>query len=129
MQLVLNHEETTSELAKAVSHIGGALPRLKLQLDMFHTDSIREAVERLYADILAFLLRSLQWYEQSSLKRIWGAIAKPYKLHFKDLRDRIDESARQVDNMAHTLTQEKINRILALLARVDSNINGTYVLV
>ncbi|KAF2180741.1 hypothetical protein K469DRAFT_591465, partial [Zopfia rhizophila CBS 207.26] len=57
--LVLNHEETTSELAKAVANIGDALPCAKLQLDKFCTDSIRKAVEQLYTDILTFLVRSL----------------------------------------------------------------------
>ena len=121
---MLNHEETTSELAKAVANIGDVLPRAKLQLDIFRVDAMKEAIELLYSDILKFLLASLQWYEQGSLKRAWKAFVEPYKVCLKDLRDKIDESARRVDNLAHTLSQHRIDKIHDLLVRLDKNVNS-----
>ena len=121
---MLNHEETTSELAKAVANIGDVLPRAKLQLDIFRVDSMKETIELLYSDIITFLLMSLQWYEQGSIKRAWKALAEPYKVRLKDLRDRIDESARRVDNLAHTLAQDKVSKIHDVLVKLNANING-----
>lgn len=120
----MNHEEMAAELAKAFVSIGDALPRVKLQLEIFHTDWIRKAVEQLYADILTFLDRSLPWYEQSSFKRAWKAFVAPYKLSFKDIRDKIDDSARRIDNMANTLAQEKIDKMYEILVRFEKSATG-----
>ncbi|PVI02119.1 hypothetical protein DM02DRAFT_590081 [Periconia macrospinosa] len=124
--LVLNHEETTSELAKAVANIGDVLPRARLQLDIFRVDSMKAAIERLYSDIITFLVMSLEWYEQGSIRRAWKAFAEPYKVRLKDLRDRIDESARRMDNLAHTLAQDKISKIHDVLLRLDANMNANH---
>lgn len=85
---------------------------------------MKKAVELLYSDILKFLLMSLRWYEQGSLKRAWKAFAEPYKVHLKDFRDKIDESARRVDNLAQTLAHDKIIKSHDLLVKLDANMNG-----
>ncbi|CAI6336218.1 unnamed protein product [Periconia digitata] len=124
--LVLNHEETTSELAKAVANIGDVLPRAKLQLEIFSADSMRGAVEILYTDILTFLSVTLEWYQQGSLMRAWRAFTQPYKLRLKVLRDKIDESVRRVDNMAHTLSHHTINKMYDLILKLNTNFNENH---
>jgi hypothetical protein len=41
-----------------------------------------------------------------------------------DLRDKIDEGARRIDNMANTLAQEKINKIHDLLIHFEQSVSG-----
>lgn len=93
-----------SELAKAVSKIADVLPRVKLQLETFQTTWMKEAAQVVYADIINFLVRGLQWYEQSPWKHAWKSFKNPYKLRFQDLREKIDEGARRMDDMANTLS-------------------------
>ncbi|OCL01442.1 hypothetical protein AOQ84DRAFT_402968 [Glonium stellatum] len=122
--LVLNHEEMISELAKAVTKIADVLPRVKLQLETFQTEWMKDAIQKLYADIVNFLVRGLQWYEQGSLRHTFRAFSSPYKLLFQDLRDKIDESARRIDDMAITLSHAQISEMYKMIVRMENSINS-----
>lgn len=115
-----------SELAKAVSRIADALPRVKLQLLAFGTDWMKDASQSLYGEVISFLTRSLEWYEANPRKHAWKAFKDPYRLRFQDLRDKIDEKARRMDEMANTLSQMKINDMHQALARMESTMNGRH---
>ncbi|KAL0259214.1 hypothetical protein SLS55_006719 [Diplodia seriata] len=123
-KLVLNHEETTAELAKAVSRIADALPRVKLQLLTFETSWMKDAAESLYVEVINFLMRSLEWYEASPWKHAWNAFKNPYKLRFQDLRDKIDEKSRRMDEMANTLSHMKINEIHQVVMRLEGMVSA-----
>ncbi|KAF2203369.1 hypothetical protein GQ43DRAFT_367054 [Delitschia confertaspora ATCC 74209] len=122
--LVLNHEETISELAKAFSKIGDVLSRAKLQLLAFKTVWMEEAAQALYVEIISFMTRCLEWYDSSSRKHAWKAFKHPYKLHFKDLKDMVEEKARRMDDMAQTLSHVKINEMYRMLARMEKNMSS-----
>lgn len=115
-----------SELAKAVSKIADVLPRVKLQLETFQTTWMKEAAQVVYADIINFLVRGLQWYEQSPWKHAWKSFKDPYKLRFQDLREKIDEGARRMDDMANTLSHARISEMHQILIRMESKMSGTH---
>ncbi|KAK7711697.1 hypothetical protein SLS57_007990 [Botryosphaeria dothidea] len=122
--LVLNHEEMVSELAKAISKIGDVLPRVRLQLLIFRTAWMQEASQLLYADIIGFLMRCVEWYEASPWRHAWKAFRDPYKLSFNDIVEKIDDRACRMDDMANTLSQKTINEMHEMLSRVEKNINA-----
>jgi hypothetical protein len=122
-KLVLNHEEMMSELAKAVTKIGDVLPRVNLQLETFRTEWMNNAVQTLYAEIINFLVRGLRWYEHSPLKHAIKAFSAPYKLRFQDLQDKIDESARRIDDMANALSNAKISEIYEKIVRMEKTMS------
>ncbi|KAL1642212.1 hypothetical protein SLS58_005552 [Diplodia intermedia] len=122
--LVLNHEETTAELAKAVSRIADVLPRVKLQLLTFETRWMKDAAESLYVEVINFLMRSLEWYEANPWKHAWKAFKNPYKLRFEDLQDKIDEKSRRMDEMANTLSHMKINEIHQVVVRLEGMVSA-----
>lgn len=115
-----------SELAKAISKIGDVLPRVRLQLLIFRTAWMQEASQLLYADIIGFLMRCVEWYEASPWRHAWKAFRDPYKLCFNDIVEKIDDRARRMDDMANTLSQKTINEMHEMLSRVEKNINGQW---
>lgn len=58
------------------------------------------------------------------MKHAWKATAAPYKLYFKDLRDKIDESARRIDNIVNTLEQEKIKEFRDIIVRLEKSMSS-----
>ncbi|KAF4542891.1 hypothetical protein BFW01_g4810 [Lasiodiplodia theobromae] len=127
--LVLNHEEMISELAKAVSRIADVLPRAKLQLLAFGTDWMKDATQCLYAEVINLLMRCLEWYEANPWKHAWKAFKDPYKLRFQDLRDKVDEKARRMDEMANTLSQMKINDMHQALVRMENTMSAHHLVL
>ena len=61
-QAFLNHEAVISSLAKALSQIADALPRIDLSKTLYPTKRMQQAVIELYAHLIRFLIRSYDWY-------------------------------------------------------------------
>jgi len=50
----------------------------------------------LYAQIITFIQRAVNWYSESKIKHALAAIVRPYQLRFKDL---VDDITVQVDRI------------------------------
>jgi hypothetical protein len=93
-QAVMNHEKTVAMLAKAMSQIADTLPHVELQLMLYPTTRMREAVAELYAIILRFLVRARDWYEEGRVVHLIHSITRPVELRYLDLIEQISNSSR-----------------------------------
>lgn len=82
---MVEHKKTGSVIANSLLDIADMLPRVELVSILYPTESLRRLVSSLYACIIKFLMRALNWYEQSSLKRALHAVTKPVGLYYDDI--------------------------------------------
>lgn len=97
---MINHEKTVKGLAKALSEIADALPRVQIRSDLFPTDRMKAAVSVLCADILKFLTRAHKWYCESSLKRTLHSFTQPFDLRYADILKDIRHGSYVVQELA-----------------------------
>jgi hypothetical protein len=96
----VNHEEVLAQVSKALSQIADNLPRLELQAFLYQTSQMRQAVSTVFAHIVKFFQRAIDWYTQGKIRHIASAILNPFELRFKDLVDEIGKASRHVDQLA-----------------------------
>jgi hypothetical protein len=97
----INHEKIIKTLAKAISEIADALPRVSLQSSLYPTKQMEDAVTRLYVSIFQFFARARQWYQGNSVQRLIHSITHPVELHYDDLLNDIKESSRNIDRLSY----------------------------
>ena len=99
-QAFLNHEAVIYSLAKALSQIADALPRVDLSKTLYPTKGMQQAVIELYAYLIRLWIRSYDWYREGSLKHVIHSITRPPELRYKDLIDTIADCSRRIDQLA-----------------------------
>lgn len=99
-QGVINHEKTVKGLAKALSEIADALPRVEMRSNLFPTERMRAAVSSLCADILKFLTRAHKWCSEGSLKRTIHSFTQPFDLRYSDILEDIRRGSYVVKDLA-----------------------------
>ncbi|KAG8159841.1 hypothetical protein KVR01_010478 [Diaporthe batatas] len=97
---VINHEKTVKGLAKALSEIADALPRVEIRSSLFPTDRMKAAVSNLSADILKFLTRAHKWFSEGSLKRTIHSFTQPFDLRYGDILEDIRRGSYLVKDLA-----------------------------
>jgi hypothetical protein len=95
----LNHGELVAQLSKGLSHNADALPHVDLKSVLFPSKRMKKLVS-IYAHVIKFSIRAVDWYKMGKIEHILNAIFRPYALRFKDLMEDIAISARQLDQLA-----------------------------
>ncbi|KAH8761083.1 hypothetical protein F5883DRAFT_563170 [Diaporthe sp. PMI_573] len=128
---IINHEKTVKGLAKALTEIADALPRVEIRSNLFPTDRMKAAVSKLCADILKFLTRAHKWYYEGSLKRTIHSFTQPFDLRYADILGDIRHDSFVVQDLADCgqlvelrHVNEKIDQIVTSVgvnfSRIDS---------
>ncbi|KAH7346226.1 hypothetical protein BKA65DRAFT_551153 [Rhexocercosporidium sp. MPI-PUGE-AT-0058] len=105
---VINHEELTKQLAKALSKIADVLPRTDFTLILYPTDLMQETVARLYAYVMRFLRTAIVWYKKGKLYHAIGSVINPWALSFKENVQEIDDQSRKIDRLASTASKAEL---------------------
>ncbi|KAF4815240.1 hypothetical protein CGCSCA5_v007242 [Colletotrichum siamense] len=105
---VLNYEELLVEVSKAVSRIADVLPRTELHSLLYSTPRMQENVAQLYAKILEFSIKAIQFYKKGKLSHSIASIVKPFSLNFKPIIEEIRERSIRVDELAGALSKAEI---------------------
>ena len=66
---------------------------------------MKQAVSVLYALIIKFLLRALEWYEEGKIAHAIHSITKPAALRYDDLLEDIGRATRRIADLAVTSSQ------------------------
>ncbi|KAL9096074.1 MAG: hypothetical protein Q9165_001596 [Trypethelium subeluteriae] len=107
---VINHEELTKELAKAFCKIADALPQTERDLLLYPCQMMEDLVATLYANIINFAQRAVQWYTEGKLKHAVSAVARPYSLRFQDVVTEVSETSRRIESLAHSLNRVELRQ-------------------
>lgn len=97
---VINHEELTKQIAKALSKIASVMPRTDLALVLYPTEKMQDAVARLYAHIMKFFQKAIRWYRKGRLSHAIGSIFSPWELSWKESLKEIDLQSREIDKLS-----------------------------
>jgi hypothetical protein len=123
-QAVQNHESVMAVLAKALSRIADALPRVEFYSILYPTARMRVAVEELFAHLLRFFVRALDWYQENTFSHIIHSITRPPEIRYQDTLELIDELSRRIDQLAVSASQAEIrtihNKLNSLISKLDA---------
>lgn len=73
---------------------------MELASHLYRTKRMKQAVATLYAYIIKFFLRSLDWYQKSKLVHAIQSITRPSELRYRDLLEEIAKCSRYVETLA-----------------------------
>lgn len=105
LKAVVNQENLLSTLANGLCRIADALPRVELAASLYPTSHMRQAVLSLYSQIIRFLIRALEWYQESKLRHLVHSITRPAELRYNDIMEQISYSTRSVKELASASSQ------------------------
>ncbi|KAF3766216.1 hypothetical protein M406DRAFT_68578 [Cryphonectria parasitica EP155] len=106
---VMNHAKHVAEYTDALVHIGNLLPRAQLNAELYQNNYVKEAVARLYEQILVFFRPAIKWYS-SSLQRAMTAIVSPFESGLKDTVAKIQTCATIMDAAARSSMQIELRK-------------------
>ena len=89
-----------TSLAKAMSNIADELPRIELTAHLYAGQNMKDAVIKLYAYIVKFFVRALDWYRERPLQHMLHSITRPAEVRYKDLIAEIKNCSRIIDRLA-----------------------------
>ncbi|KAI4612434.1 hypothetical protein J4E80_007167 [Alternaria sp. BMP 0032] len=114
---IINRANLVQKLSQALVAIANVLPRMDLSADLYRTEDMEAALSRLYAHLILFFHRCVQWYNRSSLGRLRSAITSPFELDYQELVEQIQLSSKAVDDLASAGSRAEIRdvRVLAEL--------------
>lgn len=104
----MNHEKTVAALAQALSDIADMLPQVKLSSALYPTRHMSAALGELYANIMEFLMRAYDWFEEGTLKRILHSVTRPVELRYADILQRISRCSQRIQNLASVGQQAEV---------------------
>lgn len=108
----------------ALCEISEHLPSVELVLALYPTAVIKHAASMLYAHILRFLVRALNYYEESRLMRAVHTITRPAALRYQDLIDLIRRDADAVRKHAAMSSQAEIRAIHGRIATFSTQLES-----
>lgn len=128
---MINHEKTVKGLAKALSEIYDALPRIEIRSDLFPTDRMKGVLSKLCADILRFLTRAHKWYCEGCVKRTIHSLTQPFDLRYGDILGDIRHGSYVVKDLAACgqmvelrHVNQKIDEIASTLGKVVAKMDN-----
>ncbi|QPC74694.1 hypothetical protein HYE68_005446 [Fusarium pseudograminearum] len=95
----------------AMSQIADSLPRVELATVLYPTDSMRQAVSNLYANLVRFFIRAHEWCQEGTLRHLLHSITRPPELRYQDLLEDITANSREIDLLATASARVEIRDI------------------
>ncbi|KAF2199214.1 hypothetical protein GQ43DRAFT_357258, partial [Delitschia confertaspora ATCC 74209] len=94
------HERLETTIVADLCEITDALPQIDLPCLLYPSPVMNLTIATLYVHIISFLVRALEWYEESKLKRAIHPITKPAALRYNDFIKEIQRCTRTVYDLA-----------------------------
>jgi hypothetical protein len=94
---------------------------------------MHDALAQLYAAVLRFIQKAVEWYSQKSISRAISSVTKPWALTFKDNVDEITLHSERVDKLAGIENKMelrhahvRIQQLEIMLQRLESSLNSGF---
>lgn len=116
----MENERLGTTIATGLCEVADALPRTELALELYPTETMREAAVKLYTLILRFLTRALKWYEEGRLRHAMHAVFKPAALQYDDILAEIRQVSRSISDRAMASGQAEQRDMHNKLRNVES---------
>lgn len=104
----MEHEKTGTTIVQALCEVADALPRVELAAILYPTDGMKRAVASLYAHIIRFLIRALDWYKEGTLLHIVHSITRPVALRYADIITAIQKETALIEKLSTSCGQAEL---------------------
>lgn len=121
---MVNHENAIADLAKGLTKIAEALPKVELATLLYPTARVKDATKALYAFVLQFLMRAHGWYREGKFRHLIHSITRPSDLYYKDLLNNISECSRNIHQLAVAGSQVELRDMSRKLKLVETNVDA-----
>lgn len=128
-QAIVEHEKMGVVITTGLLDIADALPRVELASSLYPTASIKQKASVLYAHIIRFLLRALEWYEEGAWKRALHSVTKPAPLRYNDILEsihRVTEGIGTHAMMSSQAEQRDMHKELVAIRRIVETSQETH---
>ena len=102
---IVEHENVSTTIVTALCDIADSLPRVELATSLYPTNTMHQAVALLYAHIVRFLVRALEWYEEGRVAHTLHSITRPASLRYEDLIKDIQRDTQSITS--HTIASSQ----------------------
>ncbi|KAK7994264.1 hypothetical protein PG991_015852 [Apiospora marii] len=116
-----NHERITEGLSEAISTITDHVADCNVELEMYETAEMKEAVARLYADIFLFLSDLIDYLTQKRLKRLLDSFNEDLYKKYEDRIGVIGKKAGRIQWLAERGSRAEIRAVRLELERLERN--------
>ena len=96
----MEHKNIGLVIANGLLDIADALSHADFARTLYPTLSIKQKFSTLYAHVIRFYLRALEWYEEGSWKRAIHSVTKPAPLRYSDIINDIHRTTNQIGALA-----------------------------
>lgn len=103
-------------MSKALAKIADVLPQVNIAAELYHSDDMRDAISRVYEQIMRFLLQALKWYDKGRIGRALSVIISPYELEYKDIVEQIEQCTSTIRHLAMLKSQAEIRDLNTSIA-------------
>lgn len=69
---------------------------------------MKDLVATLYAKVICFSQRAIQWYGEGKIKHAVTALLQPYSLRFKDIVDDVSNISQRIERLAHNMSRVEL---------------------
>ena len=84
---------------------------------------MQEAVALVYAKILQFVIKAIEWYKKGKVMHSISAIIRPFSLSFKPILEEMIELSRRVDELASAASKAEIRDLHLINLKQTQRIN------
>ncbi|MCJ1432419.1 hypothetical protein MMC27_001775 [Xylographa pallens] len=122
---VAEHENVATTIFTGLCSIADALPRVELATILYPTNTMKQLVAIVYANIMKFLVRALEWYEEGKIAHAIHAITRPAALRYDDLLQDIERATRSIAELATASSQAEQRVMHEELCAIRTAVDGT----
>ncbi|KAK7984660.1 hypothetical protein PG988_002282 [Apiospora saccharicola] len=106
-----NHERIIEGLSEALSNITDHVAECQIELEMYETPEMKEAVARLYAEIFLFLSDLMDYLTKKRLKRLLDAFNEDLYKRFEDRIRDIGRRASKIQRLAEQGSRAELRAV------------------
>lgn len=119
---IVEHEKLGTTIVNGLCDVADALPRIELASILYPTTAMKQSIATLYAHILKFLVRALDWYDEGKIKHAIQSITKPAALRYNDIVSDIHRATESITKLAAASSQAEQRDMHSKLHAIHSSI-------
>ncbi|KAK5050929.1 hypothetical protein LTR84_003488 [Exophiala bonariae] len=97
---VAEQENLLVTITEGLNQISDSLPRAEISARLYPIPRIKTALSKLYAIVIKFLIRAVNWYSEGKLVHTYHAITRPAALRYDGLIKQIREISDEIYEIA-----------------------------
>ncbi|PYI10655.1 hypothetical protein BO78DRAFT_450392 [Aspergillus sclerotiicarbonarius CBS 121057] len=106
--VAVNKKKNEDQIEGLLATFKNNFPRLQGLRNIYPTPRMQELIAKVYTDVLTFSQMAVEYYQKSSLERLWQAIAKPPEMGVKIAADGIVAELAEVKEERDYLLNQRV---------------------